>query len=206
MRTYELADPASVKIRSHPWTDSETNPLNRYRDFKENPVLVRESLEDFLPWASWPATETFYGLLEWLNGPDSLLESNDCAFTGPGENEDPGFGKSLQASGRVMILWRHLPTNLVRARLEWLARGIHERLSPLDPEFEWGALGTCVVPTRYVSLPGPPRQRLGFQLMLPFWAWGDSEGEVMANLDRTFRNLGESLCGLMTQGKADVRE
>ena len=56
-----------------------------------------------------------------------------------------------------------------------------------------GGLGTTVVPVRYIDLPGEEEQNLGYQLMLSFWAWGDSEPEVMGNLDRVLKNLAQAL-------------
>ncbi|NOS82266.1 MAG: hypothetical protein HOP32_11870, partial [Nitrospira sp.] len=77
MKVYEHSDPDSLKLRSHPWIDAESDPTNRYYDFKIHPELIRLSLEDMQKWSAYPATETFYRLLEWLNGPDSIFESND---------------------------------------------------------------------------------------------------------------------------------
>src|SRR5512141_2167738 len=120
MKTYERADPQAGPARSHPWAGSSVDPGSRYFDLKKNPELIRTALEDFRPWSAWPAVETFYRLLEWLNGPDSILESNDCAFAGPCANETAQFPKALEATGRLMILWRELPLNLAPGPTEWL--------------------------------------------------------------------------------------
>lgn len=66
--------------RTHPWTFAEHNPSWRYVDFRREPEKIETSLEDFRPWAQFPATQRFYELIRWLNGPDSLFETNDCAF------------------------------------------------------------------------------------------------------------------------------
>jgi len=65
-----------------------------------------------------------------------------------------------------------------------------------DPAFEWGAIGATIMSVRFTALPGPPELQRGHQLMLSFWAWGEHEREVMANLDRTFRNVAVVLRGL----------
>ena len=193
MKTYDHDGPDFPVVRSHPWTLSEGNPSHRYVDFKRTPALVRSSLEDFLPWAAWPCVETFYGLVEWINGPDSSLESNDCAFEGPRPNPTAGIPEALEATGRLMILWRRLPLNLSRGNTEALKGAIHRHLNRLDPGLVQAAVGITVCRVRYVSLPPPARRQAGTQLLLTFWAWGDTEPETMDNLDRTFRALREAL-------------
>jgi hypothetical protein len=64
MRVYEHSDADSLKPRSHPWIDAESNPAYRYYDFKTQPALIRSSLEDLQQWEAYPAIETFYRLLE----------------------------------------------------------------------------------------------------------------------------------------------
>ena len=95
MNVYEHNDPDSLIPRSHPWIDGESDPTHRYYDFRTSPELIRSSLEDMQEWSTYPATETFYRLLEWLNGPESVFESNDCAFIlvrVQGETNNPGPG------------------------------------------------------------------------------------------------------------------
>jgi hypothetical protein len=188
-----FADP-----RSHPWTDTASNPDHRYWDLKAELFRVRTSLEDFVPWSHYAAIEEFYRLLEWLNAPASTLESNDCAFTGPHANEFLSFPKALQCSGRVMVLYRALAQNLSRRRVESLKDALHRRLQSLDPEFQWGTIGTTIVPVRYVTLPGPDDEQLGHQLMISFWAWGSSEAELLTHLGRVVTNLFEGLRALGT--------
>lgn len=193
MKTYDQPDPPSASIRSHPWTVATADSQNRYRDFKEDPTLVRASLEDFRPWSHWPAVERFYGLVEWINGPDSVLESNDCAFNGPAANTTPQFAKTLEATGRLMVLWRVLPLNLVRANSDWLKGLLHRQLNENDAELEYGVVGITVFPVRYITPAAGDAQQLGFQLLLSFWAWGDDREEVMAHLDQTVSGIGSAL-------------
>jgi hypothetical protein len=201
MKTYDHSDPDFDTVRAHPWTVATADPKNRYRDFKENPALIRSSLEDFLPWSAWPAIDTFYSLLEWLNGADSIFESNDCAFEGPCTNCTSRVPKVLEVTGRLMILWRALALNLSRANTEWIQGAIHNSLNQIDPELEYGAVGITVCRVKYVTLPLPDEQKFGFQLMLSFWSWGDTEEEVMANLDRTVENIWEALRAVVGEVK-----
>ncbi|MFA6955543.1 MAG: hypothetical protein WC538_06685 [Thermoanaerobaculia bacterium] len=193
MKTYDYAGPDSQLLRAHPWTVSTGDPAGRYYDLRAEPGLIRTSLEDFLPWSAWPAVETFYQLLEWLNGADSTLETNDCALQGPAPNATAASPRALEVTGRLMILWRSLPMNLPRANVEWLRMGIHRHLSTIDLEFSDGAVGITICRVRFRGIRGPERRKAGFQLMLSFWAWGDAVEDSMANLARCLRNLGDAL-------------
>ncbi len=193
MKSCEYDGEAFTEMRSHPWHDAVASTDYRYYDLKAHPELIRTALEDYIPWSQYAAVTQLYELLEGLNGIASILESNDCAFSGPSQSEGLQLGKSLQCEGRVMILFRELELNLSRPRIEELTYGIHVYLAEHDREFEWGMVGTTVVPVRYIDLPGEEEQNLGYQLMLSFWAWGDSEPEVMGNLDRVLKNLAQAL-------------
>lgn len=189
MKVYEHSDPDSLKLRSHPWIDAESDPTNRYYDFKIHPELIRLSLEDMQKWSAYPATETFYRLLEWLNGPDSIFESNDCAFSSSTDHSSTQPSKRLQCSGRLMILYRDLVVNTSPEQIHWLTNAAAHALRRIDPAFEWGAIGATIMSVRFTTLPGPLGLQCGQQLMLSFWTWGEHEREMMTNLDRTFHNL-----------------
>ncbi len=155
------------------------------------PAAIRTSLEDFVPWQHYAAVEQFFELLEWLNAPGCALESNDCEFTGPHANDATEFPAALQCSGRVMVLFRALDENCERDRVDALEGALHRRLGARDETFEWGVIGTAVVPVRYVTLPRDAQ--LGHQLMISFWAWGNTESDVMENLARVVGNLSHAL-------------
>ena len=200
MFSYECSDPYEGKARAHPY--------DGYYDLKANPELIRTHLEDFVGLSDWPAIQTFFSLLKWLNGPDSMLESNDCAFKPPGENNIPQVNKSLKCSGRVMILYRTLDWNMNKADIELLKDGIHYYLRQIDPDFLGGEgdIGITVMNTEYITLPVPPRDQAGFQLMLIFQAWGDSEEETMSNLERLFKNLQTALQKVSSDISSDILE
>jgi hypothetical protein len=189
MRVYEHSDADSLKLRSHPWIDAESNPAYRYYDFKTQPELIRSSLEDLQQWTSYPAIETFYRLLEWLNGSESIFESNDSAFNDAAATAGTPSSMPLQCSGRLMILYRDLAVNTSREQMHWLADTTARALSEADPMFEGGAIAVTIVTTRFTALPEPPERQRGQQLMLSFWAWGETETEMMSHLDRTFQSL-----------------
>ena len=197
MRTCEYAGEAFAAPRSHPWVGAASDRTSRYYDLTASPALIRSSLEDFVPWGRYAAIEAFYVLLERLNQAKSLLESNDCAFTGPHPSESAAARKALECSGRVMVLFRDLPRNTAE-QIEELKNELHLALTKLDPNFRSGVVGTTIVPVRYLALAADSAGQLGVQLMISFWAWGNSEEENMQNLSRLLRNLTNALRKLCT--------
>ena len=184
MKTCEYAGVPFSVPRSHPWRDTPGGGP-RYFDLSTNPEHIRNSLEDFKPWARYSAIEAFYKLLERLNHKTSPLESNDCAFEGPQRNENRIVAKALECSGRVMVLFRALARNTKAGEVEWLKNALHHALRPLDPNFQSGMVGTTIIPVSYLALPDP----IGQELMISFWAWGNTEDENMQNLARLLKNL-----------------
>lgn len=192
MKTYEYGGDVHDLTRAHPWTTATQSDAHRYYDLRAEPALIRTSLEDLLPWARYPAVERFYAMLEWLNGASSPLESNDCTLIGPAASESAQAMGPLECSGRVMILFRDLARNVERDDLLVLTRTLHHALARVDRVFVRGAIGTTLVPVDYVTLPAPAAHH-GAQLMLSFWAWGRSEAECMASLERVLGNLDRAL-------------
>ena len=186
MQTVEYAGPP-LPLRSHPWTDAVENSQFRYYDLVCTPALIRTALEDLVPWQHTAAIERFYALLEWINARTGLLESNDCEFTGPTPNPYPHVAATLVCTGRIMLLFRDLACNLPPAAMPTLAQQLHLALAPADPSFVQGMVSTTIVPVRFLAVPSSTQ--LGTQLMISFWAWGDSDEETFANLDRTLQNL-----------------
>lgn len=193
MRVYELSDPGGLRLRAHPWVHSDEDPTARYVDFRRNPALIRSSLEDFVPWAGHAFAETFFGLIEWLSGPQSALESNDCAFSGVGPNESGLSELPLEASGRLMVLQRDLLSNTSPQAVRGLAERIARGLAVASPDLEQGVVGVTVVDVQYVTLPPPRAAQMGQQLMLSFWAWGTDEAETTRTLNEVLVNLSAAL-------------
>jgi hypothetical protein len=200
VKTCEYDGAPFTEPRSHPWTDAVSCAGYRYIDLKADPSRIRTSLEDFVPFGHHAAIGDFYALVEWLNGPRSTLESNDCAFTGPQANDIPSVAKALVCSGRIMVLFSELTKNLSRPAIESLKDALHHRLMEIDTAFPWGIIGTTILPVRYVTLPVPEEQKLGHQLMISFWAWGSPEEELMTNLGRVLRNLSRGLHEVVVAG------
>ena len=205
MKVYTHLEDLITVARSHPWTQALSNPNQKYYDFKSSPELIRTSLEDFLPLNQWSGTEKFYDLLEWLNGSDSLLESNDCGTRGFKQNTNTNFPKMLECSARLMILYRNLNYNLSEQNINWLERRTHNYLESIDIHFEWGVVGTSIIPATYITLPLPDHEQVGSQLLLQFWAWGDSDLEVMDNFGRISINVKDALIEVCRDVKASMQ-
>ncbi len=191
MKTCQYDGALGGEPRSHPWSDSALDSAARYHDLTAQPKLIRTALEDFTPFERYPAIEEFYSLLERLNHPKSALESSDCALSGPEASQSRQRKESLECSGRLMILYRALEHNTLEGRLAWLRLALHQELAELDPKFTGGVIGTSLVPIRYLAL--PEGCQVGQQLMLSFWAFGDSETSLMLSLARLFKNLSRAL-------------
>ena len=90
-----------------------------------------------------------------------------------------------------MILYRDILSNTSEQHIKWLHDAVKFHLNHIDKSFEWGVVGTTIVPVRYVILPIDKQN--GKQIMLSFWAWGNNNKEVFPNLERTICAINESL-------------
>jgi hypothetical protein len=193
MIIYEDLALQQSKPRTHPWTYGGTNQEFRYFDFKARPEIIREVLEDFRDHAEQPAVQLFYRFLAWINGAESHLETNDCAFRPPARHHDENSDKLLSCHGRVFLFYRELRYNLNLDACEWLKVSFFRVLSGLDREFRApeGVVGLTPQPTMYSTIPyySSADEIRGRQLMCSFWAYGDSSQECFRNLGRVFENL-----------------
>ena len=212
-------DQTNAVIKTHPWIETEDYPADRYYDFKANPTLIPQVLDNFKgwsDWSEWEGVQLFYRLLGWLNGPDSRLESNGCGFYGPRENpqKDGWFGELITAGG-LIFLFRDVELNLseesaawamrplpVGGRLpplapgkniSWLLKQSYEYLQQLNPEFIWGRVSVCLFPTLYSELPLEPNDKFGHEVGFRWWAWGDTEEETMAHFKEVVATMFECL-------------
>ncbi len=100
-----------------------------------------------------------------------------------------------------MVLFRQLERNTATGEIESLKDQFHLQLLSIDPPFLWGIVGTTIVPVRYLALPEARGQQHGSQLMISFWAWGNSEAENMLNLARLMTNLMQAFYQVCAQAK-----
>jgi hypothetical protein len=189
------------KAPVHPFTATRAGEAG-FVDFKLQPERIPKVLEDFVPIGHESAIQTFYQFLAWLNGPDSVLESCDCALRGPEPHDFEYSQRLLSVHGRLMLMYRHLPANC-DDRFNSLYNSLGKELSSIDREFTQNQGTVCLAgsralfndlfPAHYpkkgkiISRFGDPGR--GYQVLLLFKAFGDDANEAFANLDRVFKNI-----------------
>jgi hypothetical protein len=192
--------------RRHPWTIVEDDPGLRYWNFREQTEKIPVALEDFMRWAKYPAIAKFYELLAWLNGEDSVFETNDCALGEPRiDHQTPplvrqAFDKDpVCIHGRLTVIFRDLEWNTSRPNFDHLKRMVHDNLFYNVPNYpsvifvgEWPHLFTAL-------------DKEGHALALQFWAWGDDEALAFENLQSTFDTLLQLFKYLSEAAKADTQ-
>jgi hypothetical protein len=177
--------------RVHPWTDATYSDESKYYDFRKNPELIPEVLEDFRPWSEYPAIQTFYDFLRWVNSDKSVLETNDSAFRFY-QDKSP-----MVASGRVMIFFHKEELNLIYGISHALTRTFIEQLTEIDRHFIPGLFKVSRYPIAFVNcfnkfqidplLYSPIIE--SHATNLEFEAYGETPFETMENLNRLFEGM-----------------
>ena len=211
-------------IRSHPWSKSEYNPDWKYYDFRNNPELIKTSLDDFKPWEHHQAIQDFYEFLEWLNGNESNFESNDSRFRGPTPNEQRNLAdKNLLFHGGMMVLFRNLQLNISLDSRQWYLRNLG---SPVDnglyqpnENMQWfgnrsiqlfnkinlgfnlACLTVHLFPCLFETAEGEKADQLGFQPAFEWWAWGDDENEALDSFGIVVNTLSQTLKTMSSEVK-----
>jgi hypothetical protein len=174
-----------------------------YIDFKLYPERIQETLEDFRNYASTQAVQTFYSFLRWANGPDSHLETCDCAFRPPSPHNDTNSSLKLSAYGRLYLMFRNAQFNCSTPQTDWLCGNLSAVLRDTDaamPGSE-GVVAFTLNPTIHIALskgywlengqffcPSVDPGR-GRHLQLTFWGYGNDESQAFGNLERVFKNI-----------------
>jgi hypothetical protein len=176
-----------------PYSETSFDGDGAYYNFLLHPELIPTSLEDFTPFQHRPAVRRFYEMLAWMNGPVSILESTDCLLRPPAANATPslGGGASLQVIGRVVFIYRDHALNTSDDHFYRLIDELHSALASVDQGWKMGACGYARYPAHFVALASEPKEgvSIGGEVCVRFWAWGNTEDECFANLDRLFGNL-----------------
>jgi hypothetical protein len=208
--------------RHHPWTVSAENPEFKYYDFRKHPELIPRVLEDFRPFDQYDATQRFYEMVTWLNGDESKFETSDCRFDGikPNTQKDK-WNKELACHGALVVLFRNLKYNLSEDSrawsnqkimtgvtpprqyqpskyLKWMADQSEHLVRQINPGFRLGCIATSFYNVYYVDGAEDNRDKFGYQLVYRFWAWGDTDDEIMSNLKIVFDALTMCLKKLST--------
>lgn len=204
MISYHAKELESTEPRAHPWSSAVSDNSQVYIDFKTNPKAIRTSIEDLQVYSKEEFAQEFYSLLEWMNGTESLLESNDCAFRGVVENiTDKQFPYPKKCQGRVMILFRDQAENCQTKSIEWLARNIDKIVKRIKPNFSAGAIGYSRMPTVYKELGnGPGTGAKGEQIMLSFFAYGKNKHSCYENMKKVIECAHSALSKINKKIKA----
>ncbi|MET3181712.1 UNVERIFIED_ORG: hypothetical protein ABIC43_004887 [Variovorax guangxiensis] len=201
MDIYHDPEAGFEKPRLHPYISVRAGEAG-FVDFKVQPEQIELTLEDFLPLSHEPAIQAFYTFLRWLNGPESILESCDCALRGPEAHTFDHSSRALCIHGRLMLMYRD-PSANCDERSDLLYDTLANELDAIDPEFkrDQAAVGFAQSAALYKSLcrqspdengfifPTPMDPGLGQQLMLIFQAFGHDREEAFRNLRRVFENI-----------------
>lgn len=170
--------------RAHPWAVANYDQSCRYVNFRNAPHEIETSLEDFRRWEGQhhATVQRFYDLLRWLNGPDSHFETNDCAFT-LALNTDPLRPYKVQVSGRLMLFASAMGLTCAPGFIDWLIDAFGFYLSRVE-SLEAGAVGISKAGCFYKAV-----GREAHELVLYFWAWGDSDEAAMEKLGGVFDRM-----------------
>ncbi len=211
-------------VRAQPWTESDYVEGGKHYDFRKEPALITEVLEDFVPLANYESVQHFYGLLRWMNGPESPYETNDSRLRTASENKQRHLAdKMLVRNGMLMFFFRNLLLNLsddsqawsakfqqheieqkeIRPTpnqiLKWFAHRFCEELLKVNPDSQDDCLGIQLMPTLYQEAPVHEDGKYGNQIAFRFWVWGDTDEEIMSNLTRTVDAISSCLKTIATE-------
>ncbi len=206
MKVIASADSGFPQPRTHPYIAIRPGETG-FVDFKREPDRIETALEDFRPLAHESAVRTFYGFLRWINGPQSILETCDCALQGPEPNDDEGITRAFRVHGRVMLMYRDLRANCDDAKTDALCNALGNGLVAIDPDLSENdaVIGLAMSPAFHAALGTKSREAdgslwispedtgVGRHMMLLFRAYGERRAHALAHLERTFRNI-EAVC------------
>lgn len=175
--------------RTHPWGKTAYEEKGgQYFNFIESPESIPYVLEDFTPFADKPAVKTFYEFLKWINGPESLLETNDCALReGVIINTDSIFKYSHKIDGRVEFFLRQHEMNCHEQISTWLMRMFSFYMQVERPNLLNALTDIQLAPTDFILLPG--NQTYGYRIRLVFNAYGNGDIDTWYALDCLFNAI-----------------
>lgn len=82
-----------------------------------------------------------------------------------------------------MVLYKDLELNVIEQYTTWLQEALLFHLKKVDTEFEYGFIELSFMNTDFVTL-NPVKS--GKTVVIDFWAFGNSENDILKNLERLF--------------------
>ncbi len=183
-------------LRTHPPTAFCLNDDSQTLTTLTPPLVSYFSDQGCLPPARDEAAKTFYHLLDWINGEESIFKSDDGLFQLL-ENRDRSDAAITEtgfcAFGRLTLFYRDNVLNLFERAFSVLGDTLWGKLAEIDPDFEFGKIGFVNSPCTFINLPFPLSHEPGKMLILYFDAWGTTEKEMTINVNCLLRNLRSAL-------------
>ncbi len=181
--------------RRHPYGNVRHDPRGKYYNFRSNPELIPDVLEDFKDWDRYEAIQYFFDLVLWINGLHSQFESTDSAFSGVRDNCIGGFLEARKCCyGRLVIVFRNLKLNCAKKCVDWLNFTLAKILrdDKAGKKLEWAGSRLNFLEIEIANM-GGIEHGIGDSLLIEFSAWGNNEDETMDNLLSLFKVVGKSL-------------
>lgn len=209
-RTYDV-------LRLHPYAPGGMGQSG-FVDFKESPEKISSTLEDFKPHSEHGAIQTFYNLLQYINGQDSFLETCDCALRPPTIHSDDNSNLPISVHGRLFLMYREEKLNCSKVHAEWLCGKLMSLMDEIDPDLtaNEAVIGFTLNPVLHTSISkGNWRQDGQFECdendpghgahtMLSFWGYGNDGTHAFENLGRLFSNVAQGCAELNREIKAGL--
>lgn len=166
--------------RTLPWRvteyegEKEGRTEGRYYNLIKHPECISE-LEDFKEFIDRDSVQRFFEFLRWISGPESLLETDDCAFRPPAPHQDVMFRHKLRISGRVELFRREHIYNTTKEEKAffWVARMLCFYLQLTHPSFYDAIVEVKIKDTVFLDL--PPNIQQGYRISLNYYTYGDTE-------------------------------
>lgn len=194
------------KHRMHPYIATRNGDAG-FVDFRQHPERIADVLEDYRPHADQRAVQTFFEFLRWINGPDSVLETCDCALRGPERLKHSKLSKLplalLTLHGRVMLMHRDPAANCIEGAPTAFVEYLYGQLQRVDADapLHEVSVGLALCSVLYRErcqaqadpdgslAPMPYDPGIGQHLMVTFRAHGKSRSEAWDKLEQFFSLL-----------------
>ena len=162
--------------RTHPYAGVNNDCQGRYYDFKAQPDLIENTLEDFVPHRAYVGVQRFFALVRHINRPNAPFETTDCGLAQSlyRSRNSPFPDKAGWVGGRLMLMWRKVDRNCQQAAINRLLGRLKAALRRSGRPYTHIGFVVGPFPTVFCST----GQR-GFQLDIEFAMWGDSFEESM---------------------------
>ena len=211
MRTY-FDDYRNEPIRMQPYSTSNHKSPGQYYNLKDEPEKIRTHLEEFFPHSEYQSVQKFYDLLEWLNGEDSIYETNDCRLEDLAENKQRDIADyDFVRTGSLSWFFRDLNLNLSKDSAFWsnlyqtnqinadgfrftpsdyqkkFMDAMHLQWLGIERENVFDCIAIAPYNTYYENAEVDHSLRHGCQIAHRFWVWGDSDEEIFERFSHTVR-------------------